>query len=393
MREPTPTAERRIVLFITGEKMSGAEVQMVRLAFALRQRGWDVHILTLIPLVGCPVEALAAVGITVTTAASSTDRVPGALVGIVRYLRRVRPHVLLTFLFHPNVLGRVLGRLAGVPVVVSSIRSETYVYAWRSRLMRLTDRLASVTTANSHRAATRLVADGVVPPRRLHVVRNALDMALLDAAVPHRDEVRRDLGVRGGWLWIAVGRLEEAKNYPLLVRAFARVRAVHPAHTLAIVGEGSQRAQVEAAIAAAGVQDACTLLGQRADVPRLLAAADAFVLASSFEGMPNVVMEALGAGLPVVATDVGGVRELVDDGRTGFVVPAGDEDALAAAMLEMAALPAEQRQAFGAGGQQAMREQFAPAVIHEAWERLLLGLLDRRKARGGRPRAADLSRG
>src|SRR5690606_40649189 len=118
---------------------------------------------------------------------------------------------------------------------------------------------------------------------------------------------------------------------------FVRVHARHASAWLFIAGEGDVRDALEELIARAGVADVVRLAGQRDDMPRVLAGCDVFVLPSVYEGFSNAILEALASGLPVIATDVGGAREQLRDGETGFVVPRGDEDALVKAMEALAA--------------------------------------------------------
>ena len=129
------------------------------------------------------------------------------------------------------------------------------------------------------------------------------------------------------FLWLAVGRLVPQKDVPNLLDAFAKHHAAHPRSRLAIVGDGALRDEMVAHAASLGVGEAVAFLGIRRDVPQLMAAADVFVMSSAWEGLPNVVMEAMAAGLPVVSTNVGGVAELVEDPGTGALVPASDAGA------------------------------------------------------------------
>jgi sugar transferase (PEP-CTERM/EpsH1 system associated) len=140
-----------------------------------------------------------------------------------------------------------------------------------------------------------------------------------------------------------VGRLQAVKNQVDLARAFIRALerapALRPRLRLVITGDGPLAAEVERILAAAGVADLAWLSGARDDVPELLRAFDVFVLPSLVEGISNTILEAMASGLPVVATNVGGNAELVDDGRTGMLVPAGDVDALAGAIVRYADAP------------------------------------------------------
>jgi sugar transferase (PEP-CTERM/EpsH1 system associated) len=138
----------------------------------------------------------------------------------------------------------------------------------------------------------------------------------------------------------AVGRLQAVKNQVDLARAFVRALDLAPALRsrlrLVITGDGPLRPSVEGILAPAGVSELAWLTGARDDVPEVLRALDVFVLPSLGEGISNTILEAMATGLPVIATDVGGNRELVEDGRTGVLVPAGDVDALAAAIVRYA---------------------------------------------------------
>ena len=144
---------------------------------------------------------------------------------------------------------------------------------------------------------------------------------------------------------------------------------------LYVAGQGSLREDLENQVRSMGMEGRVKFLGLRRDVPRLLAAADGFVLASAWEGLPNVVMEALAASIPVVATRVGGVPELVLDGKSGFTVPPKDPDALAQAMLRLMALPREIRFRMGQTGRAYVEAHYGLENVVNQWEKLFLECL------------------
>ncbi|HET8872328.1 MAG TPA: glycosyltransferase, partial [Gaiellaceae bacterium] len=176
---------------------------------------------------------------------------------------------------------------------------------------------------------------------------------------------------------IAVGRLKAPKDFLTLVRAASRLP--EGAETL-IVGEGPDRLRLEQEINALGVTERVRLLGERYDVPKLLADADVFVLSSASEGMPVSVLEAMAAGLPVVSSRVGGVPELVVDGETGILVRPGDASALAAALSGLITDPAKRR-SLGAAGRARAEERFDL----EPFRRAHVELYSRELARRGLP--------
>ena len=366
----------------TGLGYGGAETQLVRLATRLKARGWNVHVVSMLPPQAY-VGDLQRAGISVVSLGMRRGIPdPKALFRLVFILRREKPQLLTTFMYHANLLGRVAGRLAGVPVVVSSIRNERFGGTLRDRIMRVTDSLADVTTVNSHLAGQAIVRRGVVPAKKLRVIPNGLDTARFVWSPDLRKHVREALGVdEGSFLWLAVGRLEQQKDYPNLLEAFVRVVRERSEAALRIAGEGPLRPALEGTVRRLGLEQRVIFLGVRADVPRLLAAADAFVLASAWEGLPNVVMEAMAAGKPVVATRVGGVPELVEHGKSGFLVPPKDPEALAVAMLRLMALSDETRARMGEAGQAHVRANYELERVVDKWEALYQELLRQKGVR------------
>jgi glycosyltransferase involved in cell wall biosynthesis len=206
------------------------------------------------------------------------------------------------------------------------------------RLERLAARWCRTILVVSDYERSAGLAAGVGRPDQYRVVRNGVDVrqfTLSPDPVPGRV--------------VAVGRLAPQKRPDLAVRAFARVRSRHPAAELHLVGDGPMRRQVERIIAELGLQEAVQVLGQRGDVPGLLARASCLLLSSDYEGCPFSVLEAMAAGVPVVATRVGGVPELVDDGVTGLLVEPGNHDALSKAVTELLDEPERARQLGMAG--------------------------------------------
>jgi glycosyltransferase involved in cell wall biosynthesis len=251
--------------------------------------------------------------------------------------------------------------LAPVPVAIATLHSarESSRRSESSRLRdlayRLTDPWADMTISVSEVAARRHASAGAVSAGKLRVIPNAVDT---DRFTPAPRE-RRD-GVP--FAWLAAGRLMWKKDYPTLLDAFVRLRDCE----LLIAGAGPDEARLHA-MAPPNV----FFLGQRDDMPDLLRRADAFVLSSSVEGLPVALLEASASGLPCVATDAGGVREI----GVPFLVPPGDPDALARAMKElMAASPAE-RCALGEQARRRTVERFSWPVVVEQWESLYRELL------------------
>jgi glycosyltransferase involved in cell wall biosynthesis len=360
----------RILLLSTSMGMGGADQQILTLARAMRARNHEVRIVALAPLGQMGLEAQ---GEGIPTESLELRRsiadIPRIL-RLVRLIRAWRPHVVHSHMVHANLLARVLRPLARVPALVSTIHSINDGGRFRMAAYRLTSGVVDRVTIISRLAAERYVAIGAVPARLLEILPNAVDTDRFRPIPEARAAIRRELRLGDEFVWLAVGRFEEAKDYPTMIAAFARLAADRPTSRLLLVGKGSLRPEVEQLVRAAGLDERVRFLGVRRDVPELMSAADGYLLSSAWEGMPVVLLEAAAVGLPIVATRVGGVAEVVEDGTTGFLVPPGDPAALAEAMDRIETLAPEARVAMGTCGRALVEEQYGTSRVMEMWDRL-----------------------
>jgi glycosyltransferase involved in cell wall biosynthesis len=367
-------SEARGVTFLTsGLTRGGAETQLVRVARELRGRGWRVEVICLSGPAAF-VDELAASEIPVLYLGMGGAKLRlSPLVRLLRHLRVSRPDALVCFMYHANIVGRVIGRLARVPAIVASIRNERMNHRVQELVERITEPLSSCVTTNSDRVAANLVRRGVVSRARICVIPNCLD-AGPDAAVD-REGLRSELGAASeDFLWLAAGRLHDQKDFPRLLRALEIVRAERGRVGLAIAGDGPLLGSLEDEARRLQLSDCVKFLGLRGDLRALMRCADGFVLSSAWEGLPNVLMEAALSALPVVATQVGGVGELVQDGDTGVLVVPSDTEALAAGMLRMMALPRDRRTEMAERGGAVVRSRYGVESVIDRWEEFLRGL-------------------
>jgi len=349
------------------------------LAISLKKRGWEVRVVSMLPPQAFT-EELKEAGIPLSTLNMRRGVAdPRAVFGLVKMLREWRPQILTSFMFHANLLGRIAGRLAGVPIVVSSIRNENFGGPRRDRMLRMTDWMGQISTTNSNLAADKLVKRGVVPRERIHVIPNGLVLDKFTVKNSSRTEFRQQLGItERDFLWLAVGRLEEQKDYSNLLQAFKIIIQDGHEAQLRVAGQGPLLENLQRQSINLGISGRVVFLGLRRDIPLLLDAADGFVLSSAWEGLPNVVMEAMAAAKPVVATSVGGVPELVQEGVNGYIVPPGDSEALAVAMVKMMALPEADRWAMGRAGRAHIEANYSLERVVDQWEELYRQLLQRK---------------
>lgn len=294
--------------------------------------------------------------------------------------RQIR--AVITSDFYTNVFGLTGARLAGVPVRIGGRREiNTDKTAAKLVLQRLAYASAHRLVANSSAAGDRLRREGVAASR-ISVIPNGIDVDAF-ATPRHLRPVRRV---------VTVANLRGEKGHEVLLEAIARGGGALADLEFVLVGDGPCRVQLEAQARTLGIERRVSFAGERHDIEQLLADADLFVLPSRTEGLPNSVMEAMASGLPVVASRVGGLLELVDDGVTGRLVPGGDPDALAAAITGVAGNPA-QAHAFGLAGRQRVRARYSTEATIAAFSALLTGELQRRAAGKQQDTAATVAAG
>jgi len=262
-------------------------------------------------------------------------------------LRRLRVDVVHTHSSKAGILGRVGAWLAGVPCIVHTVHGWSFndeqslaarsLYVALERLAaRLTDRLLVVSESDRRRGTTLRIGK----PDRYRVVRSGIDASLYRAPSRPRELVRRELGF--GPDDVVVGTLAclKPQKAPLdFVEAARLARARDPRLRFFIAGDGPERKAVEARIAAAGLPDHVKLLGWRRDAADLLHAMDLFLLTSRFEGLPRAVLQAMAAGVAVIATEVDGIPEVVREGETGVLVPPARPEIAARRVVELGADP------------------------------------------------------
>jgi len=359
----------RILMVTTSLALGGAERQVVDLASALRARGWVVAVLSMIKpteyvadLAACDVE-VAHIGMT---------RGRPTLAALLRYrsfVRQWRPDIVHSHMVHANLLARI-GRVFAPRIpVVSTVHTVMEGRRWRAIAYRLTDPLASATTAVSRAAAERSVRIGAVPSGRITVIPNGFEFSRAHVADGVADIFRRELGVGDDFLWVTVGRLVPEKGHVTLLRAFEAVRRARPNVRLAIAGAGPERPAVDRLVTELGLGGSAFVLGERRDVAAILAAANAFVMSSQWEGLPMVLLEAAAQALPIVCTDVGGCSEVVRP-ELGGVLTGRSHEAIASGMLSVMDLHADERTKIGNDLRNLVRSEFDMATVVRRWEEL-----------------------
>ncbi len=376
----------RLQLVTTSMMGGGAEVQVLLLAKELKRRGHAVEVVSMRDPEAFEDEFAAADIPFHSLGMRRGAADPRAVLRHARLVRAFQPHVVHSHMVHANLLARVTRLLAPFPVQISTAHNLTEGARWREVAYRLTDPLSDLTTNVCKPCVERFVEVGAAPAGRIRYMPNGLEFKAFEMPEGTREAKRAELGVDGRtFLWLAVGRLEEQKDFPGMIEAVAELSRIRPGADFKVVvaGEGHLAESLRARAVDLGLADRFELIGVRTDVPALMAAADGYLMSSAWEGLPMVLLEAAAARLPAVVTDVGGNAEVVRHQETGLVVPPHDFAALADAMSELSMLPSEARRAMGENARQHAERAFGIEGVVDRWETLYRELL----AKKGRTQA------
>ncbi len=377
----------RIFILSTDLVGGGAEAQAVSLATGLKSRGWEVDIASMVEAAPCPIPLIQA-GIEMRCLHMRPGRPdPRVLPSLIALLRRNRPHIVHSHMVHANLLARAIRRVLPAHALICTLHNVNMsgIHHDHGRVFeamhRWTDPLADMTTAICQCAADQCVRAKAVPPHKIRVMPNGVDMSMFRPDPEARERVRRDLGVGEKFAWLAAGRFEFQKDYDNMLRAFATLSEDERAQTILLVsGTGSLERQTMGLAEELRIAGDVRFLGRRADMPDLLNAADAFVMSSAFEGSPMALLEAAATGIPIVATAVGGIPEIVVDGRTGFLSEPRNPPALGERMRLMMSLPGPERRAMGRAGKTHIEATHGIETVVDRWEDLYREILLRRGA-------------
>ena len=270
----------------------------------------------------------------------SRSEYSAGLLRLAAVLRRERVDILHTHLFEPSVIGLGAGYAARTPLRVLTRHYSDYHTRinkrWHVRLDQMCTGLSHGVIAVSQHTADHMISEENAPPEKVRVIMNGIDFERVRVSGPEAAaRVRAQFDVGDGYLLLVAARLHPEKGYEYLFRAMPAIRrmANRPV-TLVVAGKGTYEAEYRSLVQELGCGEQVQFLGFRKDLPDLMAAADLFVLPSLAEAFGLVLTEAIYLGTPVVASRTGGIPEIVEEGVDGVLVPAGDSDALAAAIVD-----------------------------------------------------------
>ena len=325
--QPPAGRRRKVFYLVDSLNVGGTETQAVELALRLPVSEYEVT-MGCLRAEGPLLEKLrgSAVNVREFHPSGGLDSAAGLyeLIKLAGYLRREKFDVVHTHDLWSNLMGVPAARLARVPAIVSSRRDLAH-FDWyqgkRRHWLRRIQNLSGVVLANATPIRDALISEDRFAPEKLRVIHNGVDTEKFQRA--QRDRARLFPDVGNEMLVVLVGNMHsDVKGHPWLIAAAPTVVREFPEVRFVFAGDGELRPTFAAQVAQLGLEDRFKFLGRRSDIPEVLASCDLAVLPSRAEGLPNAVLEYMAAGLPTIASRVGGNAELVQDGVTGLLVPA-----------------------------------------------------------------------
>lgn len=360
----------RIVYMLTSLGIGGAERQVIALAERMKARGHDVVLIVLRRQQAQ--EWPTTITIFRLDMAKSLSAVVRGLIRGRAILNQFRPDIVHSHTFPANMAARILCLMGAGKMTLSTIHNVYEGGGHRTLAYRMTDWLTVHSTAVSNAVAERSILSGAVPRHKCSVISNGIDLSEFWFEKYAGSDLRDVLNSRSDFVWLAAGRDVPAKDFDNLLEAFKCVQKDFPRSQLWIAGQYAEKrlARLD------GVpfeSNQLRWLGLCDKMAETIAAADAFVLSSAWEGMPLVVGEAMAMEKGVVATNVGGVRELMGD--TGVIVPPKDPQKLADGMLRVMRASASERAAMGRAARARINTHFNMNAKADEWEMLYCRLL------------------
>jgi len=383
--QPSAGRRRKVFYLVDSLNVGGTETQAVELALRLPVSEYEI-MMGCLRAQGPLLEKLrgSAVSVREFHPSGGLDSAAGLyeLIRLARYLRREQFDVVHTHDLWSNLMGVPAARLAGVPAIVSSRRDLAH-FDWyqgrRRHWLRRIQNLSGVVLANATPIRDALISEDGFAPGKLRVIHNGVDTEKFQQAQRDRARLFPDVGTE--ILVVLVGNMHsDVKGHPWLIAAAPTVLREFPEVRFVFAGDGESRPTFAAQVAQLGLEGKVKFLGRRSDIPEILASCDLAVLPSRAEGLPNAVLEYMAAGLPTIASRVGGTAELVQDGVTGLLVPAEDANALAGALLQFLRNPERARQ-IATNGQRFAVENFSFERLIREIDELYAELLERRRGK------------
>jgi len=368
------SGEKIRILFVIGQLVyGGAEKQLVHLANSVDRERYEPMVCSFsadAPLA----EELVAQGVKTCILPKRMNPDLTRPFTLYKLVKDFDPDLIHSCMFVGNTWSRIVGLVTHKPVIISERSSGDYKPFWMLFIDKLLYPLGALLIVNSESGAESVRKRKEFRPQKIKVIYNGIPFEQY-AKEEKYIKLLQEFGIQpGGKVIAVVGRLSEEKNHELIFYALQKVLGTYPDVHLLCVGSGPRLDELKKLAKQLDIDDKVIFTGYRSDIPSILSAIDLLVLASKFEGVPNVLLEAMAAARPIVATSVGGVPEIITDGETGLLVPSMDVKAMAEAIIRILT-DENMAQEMGRKGQEAVKKNFSVERMVSDTEKVYEGIL------------------
>lgn len=355
----------RITLLTTGLQVGGAERQVCSLAECYSMAGHDVQVVSLTgDAIIFPSDG--SIEVVELKAEKKILSMISAYLRARATISKFRPDVVHSHMVHANIFSRLLRLTARFPKLICTAHSSNEGGRIRMLAYRLTDSLCDIMTNVGEASKQISINRGAVPAHKIIAMYNGINTDAFTYDMSSRVALRKDLGVEDNVkVLLAVGRLTEAKDYPNLFAAFSIVHAQDPSTRLVVIGCGEEESYLRSLAQHLDIKEHICFLGLRHDVSAWMSAADLYVMSSAWEGIPLVLLEAMSCELAVVATDCGGIKEMLNG--FGHLVPPQNPNALANAIVSALSLDSSERNSITTMARKYVESKFSLQSIANKW--------------------------
>ena len=364
----------KVVYVITALNVGGAEMMLYRMLGTLDRKSFDVTVISLMDKgpVGKMIEDDLQIPVQSIGMKRGRDALR-AVFSLGRMIKACKPQVVHTHMVHANLLTRVVRLFYRFPILICTIhnieeKGSRKSARWRVLTYRLTDFLCDYTSQVSRAGLEKYIANKAVSKEKIAFVPNGIDLSHFVVETAKTEKLRKELGLEGKYVFLAVGSLTAQKDYFNMLEAFFELNKKHPDTVLIVVGGGPLEEDLLRRTQDLNLDHVVFFLGFRNDIPVLMNMADAYIMSSAWEGLPIVLLEAAACRLPIIATDVGGNREIVINQKNGFLVPSKNPQTLARAMIELKKMPKDAQRKMGNMGYNHVNVNYAIEKITHKWE-------------------------
>ncbi|MFV1982140.1 MAG: glycosyltransferase [Thiohalomonadales bacterium] len=314
-------------------------------------------------------EELSQISVPVTIFNKSSKFDFSVLFKLIFWFIKHKPSVVHTHLFTADTWGRLAASITRVPCIITTVHSTN---TWKGTIHRFVDQVLSLITdrvvACSEEVANVLIASFKISRKRIEIISNGIDFNRFEAVklttIREIDSLASDITKM-----VVIGRLHPAKGHLDLIKAITHIKAGNTKFHVFLVGEGELKDQIITNCIESNINENVTLMGQRTDIPEILAKTDIFIMPSHWEGLPMALLEAMAMSMPVIATRVGGIPDVIENGVNGFLIDKSDDVELANKMVKLIN-DKELRSAFGNEAKKTVIENYSAKNASEKYELL-----------------------